>query len=56
MSNESYFFCCRKIIRVNVNRMKNIIGSIIFVVIIVVFLLFVFEKYVIDKCLFFIFN
>lgn len=56
MSNESYFFCWRKIIRVNVNRMKNIIGSIIFVVMIVVFLLFVFEKYVIDKCLFFIFN
>lgn len=44
MSNESYFFCCRKIIRVNINRMKNIIGSIIFDVMIVVFLLFVFEN------------
>lgn len=56
MSNKSYLFRRRKIIRANANRTKNITGSITLVAMIAAFSLSVSEKYAIDKCLFFTSN
>lgn len=56
MSNKSYLFRRRKIIRANANRTKNITGSITLVAMIAAFSLPVSEKYAIDKCLFFTSN